>query len=455
MILHLPIEVKRACDLLAKHGKQAYVVGGAVRALLMGCVPQDWDLATDALPTEVERIFSSEGYKTAATGVKFGTVTVFICGTALEITTFRQEANYSDFRHPDKVRFVNDLYTDLARRDFTINALAYDPRSGVLHDPFGGLKDLCRGVIRGVGNPERRFFEDPLRMMRAVRLAAELSYKIEDKTLHAIFRNAELIREIAAERIRDELNRILLAPYFMQGMELLKETGLLFLIIPELKEGWLFAQYHPLHQHTVLGHTFEALRYTPAKLVVRIAVLLHDVAKPRCFTRGEDGRGHFYGHNCLGAAMAEEILRRLRYERRLIRTVAALIREHMVDLKMGPPGIRKLIVRIGKDLIEDLMVVRLADFLAHSTLIVERDLEAFERFRDELNAIIREETALSIRDLAVDGNDVQRVLNCRPGPLVGKILRSLWNEVLVEPKKNERSYLLARIRQLGSELHKG
>lgn len=454
MMLHLPVEVKRACDILTKHRKQAYVVGGAIRALLMGCTPQDWDLATDALPMEVEQIFSSEGFKTVATGVKFGTVTVFICRTALEITTFRQEANYSDFRHPDQVRFVNDLYTDLARRDFTINALAYDPRSGMLHDPFGGLRDLCRGVIRGVGKPERRFIEDPLRMIRAIRLVAELSFKIEEETLHALFRNAELIQEIAAERIRDELNRILLAPYFMEGMELLKETGLLFLIIPELKEGWLFAQYHPAHRYTVLGHTFEALRYTPTKLPVRIAVLLHDVAKPRCFSRGEDGRGHFYGHNCLGAVMAEEILRRLRYEKRLIRMVTTLIREHMLNLKMGSPGIRKLIVRVGQDLIEDLMVVRLADFLAHNMLIIERDLEAFERFREELNAIIREKTALTIRDLAVDGNDVQRVLNCRPGPLVGKILRLLWNEVLIEPKKNERSYLLARIRQLGSELHK-
>ncbi|MGB9791981.1 MAG: CCA tRNA nucleotidyltransferase [Thermacetogeniaceae bacterium] len=430
-------------------------MGGAIRALLMGCTPQDWDLATDALPMEVEDIFSREGCKTVATGIKFGTVTVFMGKLPLEITTFRKEANYSDFRHPDQVHFVNDLYTDLARRDFTINALAYDPLLGELHDPFGGVRDLCREEIRGVGEPERRFFEDPLRMMRAIRLAAELGFKIEEKTMHAIFRNAELIQEIAAERVRDELNRILLSTYFMDGMELLKETGLLFLIIPELREGWLFSQYHPSHQYTVLEHTFEALRYTPAKLLVRIAVLLHDVAKPRCFSRGEDGRGHFYGHNHLGAVMAEEILRRLRYEKRLIRMVTTLIREHMLNLKMGPPGIRKLVVRVGQDLIEDLMVVRLADFLAHSTLIIERDLEAFERFREELDAILKEETAFSIRDLAVDGNDVQRILKCRPGPVVGRILRLLWNEVLVEPEKNERSYLLDRIRQLGREDNSG
>lgn len=448
----LPVEVKKACEILTRHGKLAYVVGGAIRALLLGCTPQDWDLATDALPTDVERIFAGAGYKTVPTGIRFGTVTVFVGEVIIEITTFREEENYLDFRHPVQVRFVKKLFADLARRDFTINALAYDPYLSVLHDPFGGLRDLSKGEIKGVGDPEKRFFEDPLRMMRGIRLAAELGFEIEEKTKHAIIRNAELIQKIAAERIKDELNRILLAPHFLKGMELLKEMGLLFLIIPELKEGWLFVQYHPSHQYTVLEHTFEALRYTPARLPVRLAVLLHDVAKPRCFSRGDDGRGHFYGHNHLGAIMAEEILSKLRYEKRLIRNVATLIREHMLNLNMGLAGMRKLILRVGRELIPELMVVRLADFLAHSTFIVKKDLNDFERFRERLDAIIREERDITIKDLAVDGNDVQRILNCRPGPIVGSILKMLWNEVLVDPKKNERSYLLDRIRELAGEI---
>lgn len=448
----LPVEVKKACEILTRHGKQAYVVGGAIRALLLGSTPQDWDLATDALPTEVERIFSGAGYKTVPTGIRFGTVTVFIGEISIEITTFREEENYFDFRHPAQVRFVKELFADLGRRDFTINALAYDPRLAVLHDPFGGLRDLNKGVIRGVGEPEKRFFEDPLRMMRGVRLAAELGFEIAEKTKHAIFRNAELIQEIAAERIKEEFNRILLSTHFLEGMELLKETGLLFLIIPELKEGWLFVQYHPSHQYTILEHTFEALRYTPARIPIRLAVLLHDVAKPRCFSRGDDGRGHFYGHNHLGAVMAEEILRRLRYEKRLIQSVTTLIREHMLNLNMGSAGIRKLIVRVGRELIPDLMIVRLADFLAHSTSLVKKSLDDFERFQERLDAIIREKTDLHVKDLAVDGYDVQRILNCRPGPLVGNILKLLWEEVLADPRKNERSYLLERIRELGGEL---
>ncbi len=452
MFLPLPFEVKEACEILARHGKQAYVVGGAIRDLLLGGSPQDWDLATDARPWEVERIFSGAGYKTVPTGIKFGTVTVFFEDLPVEITTFRQEDDYSDFRRPARVHFVKELVADLARRDFTVNALAYDPELFLLHDPFGGLKDLLKGEIRGVGAPEERISEDPLRMMRGIRLAAELGFNIEGRTWHAILRNAELIEKVSAERIRDELNRTLLSPHFLQGLELLKETGLLFLIVPELKEGWLFAQYHPSHQYTIFDHTFEALRYTPSSIKVRLAVLLHDVGKPRCFRRGEDGRGHFYGHNHLGAIMAERILKRLRYEKRMIRSITTLIREHMLNLSMGPAGIRKLIVRVGRELIPELLIVRQADFLAHSTLIIEQDLDDFERFRERLEAIMKEETAFKVKDLAVDGIDVQKILNCRPGPVVGRTLKLLWNEILVDPRKNNRSYLLARIRELAGKI---
>jgi len=452
MFLPLPVEVKEACEILARHRKQAYVVGGAIRDLLLGGSPQDWDLATDARPQEVERLFSGAGYKTVPTGIKFGTVTVLFGDLPVEVTTFRQEEGYSDFRRPAQVHFVKELVADLARRDFTVNALAYDPELLLIHDPFGGVQDLLKGEIRGVGVPEERISEDPLRMMRGIRLAAELGFNLEERTRHAILRNAELIEKVSAERVRDELNRTLLSLHFLQGLELLKETGLLFLIVPELKEGWLFTQYHPSHQYTVLDHTFEALRYTPSSIEVRLAVLLHDVGKPRCFSRGEDGRGHFYGHDQLGALMAERILKRLRYEKRLIRSIATLIREHMLNLSMGPAGMRRLIARVGRELIPELLVVRQADFLAHSTLIIEQDLDDFERFRERLEAIMKEESAFRVNDLAVDGSDVQKILNCRPGPVVGRALKLLWNEILVDPRKNNRSYLLARIRELADKI---
>ncbi|MDH7578123.1 MAG: HD domain-containing protein [Bacillota bacterium] len=452
MKLSLPEEVRQACNLLAEHRYQAFVVGGGVRDLLLGITPQDWDLATDARPQEVERLFKHAGFKVLPTGLRFGTLTVLNRDYPLEITTFRVEGDYYDFRRPDQVCFVGEIEADLARRDFTINAMAFDPVHSLLCDPFGGLRDLGKGTIKAVGDPEARISEDPLRMMRGIRLAAEFGFRVEEKTEHAIIRNAELIRKVSAERIRDELNRILMALHFMQGLELLQKLGLLFLIIPEIKESWLFTQYHPSHQFPVLAHTFEALRYTPAFLEVRLAVLLHDVAKPRCFSRGKDGRGHFYGHEQLGAEMAERILRRLRYSTQTIRRITILIREHMLDVGMTPAGMRRLIARVGQGLIPELLIVRKADFLAHSTELILTSLDDFDQFREHLQKILEEEDVLEMRDLAVSGADVLEILGCRPGPVVGRVLRALWHEVLTDPGKNNRTYLLARTREIAGEL---
>ena len=289
----LPKEVRDACMILDRHHKQSYVVGGGIRDLILGMPPQDWDLATDARPREVERIFKNGGYKVVPTGVKYGTVTVTKNSFPLEITTFRMEAGYRDYRRPSRVNFVLEIEEDLGRRDFTINALAYDPLRSFFCDPYQGIPDLIKEQIRAVRDPEERFSEDPLRMLRAVRIAAELGFSIEDKTMHAMIRNAELLGKISSERIRDELNRLLMATHFHQGLENLLESGLLFVIIPELKEGWLFSQYHPSHQYPVLPHTLESMRYTPSNLEVRLAILLHDVAKPRCYSRGRMGEAIF------------------------------------------------------------------------------------------------------------------------------------------------------------------
>jgi tRNA nucleotidyltransferase (CCA-adding enzyme) len=442
MNLLLPEEVRNACTLLADHQKQSFVVGGSIRDLLLGIPPQDWDLATDAHPREVERIFKADGYRVIPTGVKYGTVTVRKNRLPLEITTFRSETGYLDYRHPSQVSFVEGIGDDLGRRDFTINALAYEPLRSFFCDPFQGIIDLSKEQIRAVRDPEQRFIEDPLRMLRAVRISAELGFSIENKTRHAMIRNAELLGRVSMERIRDELNRLLLASHFCLGLENLLESGLLFVIIPELKEGWLFTQYHPSHQYTVLRHTLEAMRYTPAQLEVRLAILLHDVAKPRCYSRGDDGRGHFYGHNVVGAEMAEEILSRLHYSNQIIKDVVMLVREHMLELKMGPAGQRRLIARVGREKIPVLLSVRLADIMAHSRSQVMRSLEEYEKFYHKLQQLMATGEEFVMKELAVNGNDVIRETGVSPGPLVGKILRTLWQEVLDDPRKNKREYLL-------------
>ncbi len=451
MELSLPETVKRACVLLAADHRQAYAVGGGVRDLILGVEPLDWDLATDASPRDAMAIFIRAGFKVVPTGIKYGTITVFIEDLPIEVTTYRVEAGYQDWRRPAGVHFVKEIEQDLARRDFTINAIAYDPLQSRVIDPWSGMRDLAALRLRAVGDPEARIGEDALRIMRAIRIAADYHLQIEPRTWHAIVRNAELVGRISAERVRDELTRTLMAKDYLDGLQQLLQAGLLFVIIPELSESWLFPQYHPYHQYTVLNHTFEALRYAPASLEVRLAVLLHDVAKPRCFSRGIDGKGHFYGHNLLGSEMAEDILQRLRYSVRTIKQVAILIREHMLSLQMRSPAMRRLVARAGRQAIPDLLAVNQADFLAHSTDLIIHLFSEWEAFRTHLGEVMAEDAAFNLSDLAINGNDLLAVLGCRPGPLIGTILNTLWNEVLACPQKNERNYLLVRAGQIAAQ----
>ena len=452
MELSLPEVVKEACALLAASHRQAYVVGGGIRDLLLGVAPLDWDLATDASPREASAIFAKAGHRVLPTGVKYGTITVYIGDFPIEITTFRVEGGYQDWRRPEGVHFVGKIEQDLARRDFTINAIAYDPLQFRIIDPFSGVRDLLANRLRAVGDPQARIGEDALRIMRAIRIAADYNLQIEPGTWHAIIRNVELVGKISVERVRDELNRTLMAANHMEGLQNMLQAGLLFLIIPELCESWLVSQFHPFHQYTVLNHTFEALRYAPADQEVRLAILLHDVAKPRCFSRGADGGGHFYGHDLLGAEMTETILRRLHYSVQEIRQASLLVREHMLNLQMRPPALRRLIARVGRQAIPDLLAVKQADLLAHSTDLIMHTFSEWEAFRAHLNEVMAEDAAFNLSDLAINGKDLLAILNCRPGPLIGTVLNTLWNEVLGEPRKNKRSYLLARAREIAAQL---
>lgn len=440
----LPHSVRTVLRALTAHGFEAFAVGGAVRDILLGRRPGDWDVATSAEPRYVMSVFP----RTAPTGLRHGTVTVLFPDAAdIEVTTYRAEGPYSDRRRPDHVTFVGSLETDLGRRDFTVNALALSLR-GQVRDPFGGLADLARRVIRCVGLPDQRFDEDALRMMRAVRLAAELRFAVDPATAAAIRRHAGLIREVSVERIREELDRCLLSPAPARALEELRSLGLLAHIVPELLEGVGFEQ-NEHHAYTVWEHTLLTVANSSEDLTLRLAALLHDVAKPRTLSV-EEGRRHFFGHEKLGAELAADILGRLRYDRATISRVSHLVRHHMAlhwQPEMKDAGVRRLINRVGPENIGDLVALRRADRRASGTKEGPVGLGT-AALLVRIERLMRSDQAFTVADLAVDGEDVMRVGRLEPGPQVGLVLRRLLEEVLEDPSLNEKSKLQARIREM-------
>ncbi|MFO8059797.1 MAG: HD domain-containing protein, partial [Bacillota bacterium] len=384
--------------------------------------------------------------------VEHGTVTVISGGRSVEVTTFRTEGEYSDHRHPDWVRFAERLEDDLSRRDFTFNAMALD-RGGRLVDPFDGVADLARRLIRTVGEPRERFNEDGLRMMRAVRFCAQLGFSIDEPVIESARDNARLLRGVSAERIRGELDRLLLSEDAAVGVRLLHETRLLEQFWPELTEGVGVEQnYH--HAHTVWEHSLAALQSMAGQrgtgLVLRLAALLHDVAKPRCLSTGEGGSRHFYNHQVVGAAVARRMLKRLKYDNRTVDRVVHLVRHHMAlhhypDMKDS--AIRRLINRVGVENMDDLIKLRIADREGSGTKHTPLSRGTMHLLR-RIERVLAEDSAFSLGDLAVNGNDVMRVAGIEPGPAVGKILNRLLDEVLEDPAMNTRPALEERIREL-------
>jgi poly(A) polymerase/tRNA nucleotidyltransferase (CCA-adding enzyme) len=450
---------------LIKANYKAYLVGGCVRDLLLGIEPKDWDMATDALPNEILAIFPDALYENefGTVGVKTGLEDEKL--KIVEITTFRVEGKYSDFRHPDEVKFAKTIKEDLARRDFTVNALAMDLNfkkaqkklnfKKHIIDPFDGQKDLKDKIIRAVLDPEKRFKEDALRLLRAVRFVVELTdrtnslWKIEPKTREAIIKYAFLIQNISKERIRDELIKIMQTSEAGRGILMLEELGLLEFIIPELREGIGVTQ-NKHHIYTVFEHSVRALDYTAKKnysLEVRFAALLHDIAKPHT-KRGEGPDATFFGHEYLGAKMAKAILERLRFEKDFIKKVAHLIRYHMFYYNIGEvseAGVRRFIKRVGLENIDDLIKVREADRVGSGVpkarvYKIRHLLYMIERVRRD---------PISHKMLQVNGNDVMQILNIPPGPKVGRILEILLEDVLDDPKRNTKEYLEERIKELG------
>jgi len=449
--MKIPKEVKFVVDELKKKNYEAYLVGGCVRDLLRKAEPEDWDVATNANPKEIGKIFLR-----SFTDNKFGTVTVLTVSKdpklkEIEITPFRTEEKYTDKRHPDKVKWAKTIEEDLARRDFTINALATGLEGSELKivDPFGGQKDLKNKIIRAVGKAEDRFSEDALRMLRAVRFATIFGFNIEEKTSQAIKKNSPWLQAISKERIRDELLKIIMAEKAADGIGFLREMGLLKYIIPELEEGYKVSQ-NKHHIYDCYEHALLSLKYAAKKdfnKYVKIAALLHDIGKPRA-KRGEGSDATFYGHEVVGAKMTAQILNRLRFSKKDIERIVKLVRYHLfyynVD-EVSEASVRRLVRQVGIENMDELLEVRMADRIGSGCPKAEPYKLRHLRYIIERVS----QDPISVKTLKVNGNNIIKILNTSAGPKIGWILDVLLGCVLIDPKKNKKDFLEKEVKKLG------
>ncbi len=442
----IPPYVYTVLTALRDAGHEAYPVGGCVRDCLMGRAPADWDVCTAALPEQVEAVFA--GQRSIRTGVKHGTVTVLWEGRPVEITTFRTDGPYRDNRHPDTVTFVSSLREDLARRDFTVNAMALDSDGSVI-DPFGGRADLEAGRIRCVGEPKARFGEDALRILRALRFASKLDFTVEPDTARSAVEDRALLDNIARERVFSELKGILTGPG--AGRVLRDYAPVIFQIIPELAGSEGFDQKNPHHIHDVWTHSTMAVDAAPPEPVLRLTMLLHDVGKPETFFTDEAGVGHFYGHAEKGAEMADGILRRLRCDNATRERVCLLIHYHAIQPPQTPKAMRRLLVKVGEETVRQLLDCWRADCADRADAVLAADIPwgtligTAERILEELST--EPAPCFSVKSLAVNGGDIL-ALGLSPGPAVGKVLRALLEEVINGEIANEREALLTRAKAL-------
>lgn len=434
-MIMLPSAISKALHMIEDAGYEGYIVGGCVRDALMGIEPHDYDITTSALPEEVKGIFKE--YKVIETGIKHGTVTVIMEEYPLEITTFRVEGEYLDGRRPSSVSFTRSLKEDASRRDFTINAMAMDVR-GEIYDYFGGKEDLNAGIIRAVGNAAHRFEEDALRIMRALRFSSVTDFEIGKETKDAIFSCKELLHKISAERIREELLKLLMG----KGVKriLLEYWDVFSVVIPELASMKDLDQKTHWHIYPVHEHTAVAVENTKGDGVLRVAALLHDVGKPSCFTIDENGVGHFYGHAHAGVDSARDILARLKFDNESKERILKLIKYHDVPLEPQPRAIKRALNKYGQEGFFDLILLKRADNLAQNP-----DLAIRQTYLDEIvsiaEKIIREEQCFSLKDLAVNGTDLI-VHGMKPGREIGSVLNMLLEEVIEGNLPNDKAQLL-------------
>ena len=429
----LPDYVQSCLDALENAGFAAYAVGGCVRDACLGLTPQDYDLCTSALPEQTEAVFA--GQKLVLAGKKHGTVGVVTDCGVVEITTFRTEGAYRDNRHPDWVKFVPNVEADLARRDFTVNAMAFSPKRGFA-DPFGGRADLENRVLRAVGDPSERFQEDSLRILRGARFAARYGLRVEDATEKAMFDLAPLMDNLARERAFEELCKLL---PLLTVEDMLRFAPILAAVIPELAPMIGFDQHSPHHAYDLYTHVAHVVAAVPGDLTLRWAALLHDIGKVPTFTQDATGRGHLYGHAPKGAEMAEEVLRRLKAPTVLREQVVLLIGKHMTRLEPEKKTLRRQLGRLGWETVEALLALQKADMGSKGTGNPE-EMEIFPEIRKALEEIRAENACLTLKDLAVNGYDLQTL--GLTGRAIGQCLNTLLEKVLEEELPNEREALL-------------
>lgn len=445
MKMILPEKVTAIINTLENHGYEAYAVGGCVRDTMLGRTPGDWDITTSAKPQQVKELFQH----TIDTGISHGTVTVMLGQEGFEVTTYRIDGEYEDARHPKEVLFTSNLLEDLKRRDFTINAMAYNEENGLV-DAFDGAGDLKRGIIRCVGCAKERFSEDALRMLRAVRFSAQLGFTMEDATRQAVPELAPNIAKVSAERIQVELVKLLTSDH-PEEIRAAYETGLTKIFLPEFDAMMETVQNNPHHCYTVGEHTIKALAEIPADKVLRLAMLFHDVAKPLCRSVDEAGCDHFYNHPVRGSEMTRAILRRLKFDNDTIGKVCALVRWHDDNPKLSPGAVRRAMNCVGAERYPGLFAVKRADVAAQSSYKREEKMAYIDCYEAVYREIMEKQQCFTVKQLAVTGSDLIAA-GMKPGKEIGEMLKLLLDEVLEQPELNTKENLLKLVHNLRTPL---
>ena len=440
MKIALPRKVLMIINNLQLHGYEAFAVGGCVRDSILARRPEDWDITTSAKPEEIKKLFR----KTVDTGIEHGTVTVLLGKDSFEVTTYRIDGAYEDSRHPKEVKFTNRLEEDLRRRDFTINAMAYNDEVRLV-DVFGGMQDLNHHRIRCVGDPEERFLEDALRILRAVRFSAQLNFPIEPNTARAVKKLAPTLKKISAERIRTELVKLLVSPH-PERIQDAFELGITRVILPEWDAMVGVEQHTPHHKYDVAEHTIRALKNVKRDKILRLTMLFHDMGKPAMKTTDEKGQDHFKGHALVSEEIARKILRRLKFDNDTVKTVTRLVCYHDYRIEATPQNVRRAMNRIGVELFPYYLAVRMADVKAQSPYRKREKIENIVEMRRLYQEALLKDQCVTLRQLAVSGKDLMQ-LGMKPGRELGSMLSELLEYVIDDPERNDRDTLCKYVKE--------
>ena len=441
--INLPDDVQEIMSVISEYGATSYVVGGCVRDSILGREPHDWDICTPALPGELLVEFEERGYKVIPTGLQHGTITVNLNDNNYEITTFRRDGQYSDGRHPDTVEFTSDLIYDLERRDFTINAMAYNPEEGLI-DPYCGYEDIQDKRIRCVGNPNDRFREDGLRILRCLRFVTQLGFRVDLLTRRALVKQINFLDNISSERINSELCKIIDASALYKSERQLNTYAFILChCIPELYDSLNFTQNNPYHKYSVYGHSIVVLQECESSdIITKLAAFFHDIGKPRCYQDDENGIRHFKGHGKVSADMTDGIMRRLKFDNDTREKVVQLVFYHDATFEVGKKYVRRWLNKIGVDQFKRLLVLRRADIMGQSELNREERLQKLDAVNEYLEEVLAEKPAFSIKDLEINGKDVMQYMLMDECPEVGYWLKHILNMVIDGRLQNNRDDLI-------------